>query len=184
MAPSIQEDSYSNHDRLIFTDVNADDVTFAQNAGDDLVITMSNGETITILDHFANYSEDMGYIEFADGTTLGSKAIRDKKVADMKETGAVIGSEHMETYRHTLGDGSYSIRDFSYNAGVIDTFVFTDANQEDVTFSQNADQDLIMTLMNDEEITIIDHFKNSNLDMEQFIFADGTTLAANELILV
>ena len=39
-------------DQLVFVGVNADDVTFSMNAGLDLVITLSNGETITITDHF------------------------------------------------------------------------------------------------------------------------------------
>ncbi|XDA98360.1 Ig-like domain-containing protein [Sulfitobacter sp. LCG007] len=106
---SIQDLSYdaSVNDRLVFTDQNASDVTFVQNAGEDLLITTSAGEVITIIDHFDGTYEDMELIEFADGTVLDAQAIRDKSVSDMKATGAVIGSNQSETYTHALGDGSF-----------------------------------------------------------------------------
>jgi len=114
---------------------------------------------------------------------LDAQTIRDKSVSDMKATGAVIGSEHAETYTHTVGDGSYTITDRSYVSAAVDTFVFTDVNAADVTFTQNAGQDLVMTLTDGEEITVVDHFRNNQWDMEEFAFADGTILGANDLII-
>ncbi|NNW63680.1 MULTISPECIES: calcium-binding protein, partial [unclassified Roseobacter] len=63
-----ESSSPSTIDRLTFLDVTATDVAFSQNAGGDLVITLSNGETVTITDHFASTHYDMEEIAFADGT--------------------------------------------------------------------------------------------------------------------
>ncbi|WP_305851964.1 calcium-binding protein, partial [Ruegeria sp. HKCCD8929] len=115
---------------------------------------------------------------FSDGTELDAQGIRDKTVSDMKATGAVTGSRYEENYQHAQGDGSYTIYDSSDRSHYIDTFTFTDVNAEDVTFSQNAGQDLVMTLSNGETITIIDHFRGGSWDMEQIAFADGTVLDA------
>ncbi|USG59738.1 M10 family metallopeptidase C-terminal domain-containing protein [Sneathiella marina] len=170
----IQEYSISGHDRLIFTDVNMDDVTFSQNTGKDLIITLSNGETVTIVDHFLNYNYDVSYIEFADGTVLGLQGIRDKSVADQKISGMIRGSLFVENYRHSLGDGSYSIIEYSISGH--DRLIFTDVNMDEVTFSQNSGKDLIITLSNGETVTIVDHFLNYNYDVSYIEFADGTVL--------
>ncbi|MDC0657825.1 calcium-binding protein, partial [Leisingera sp. SS27] len=75
------------NDRLVFTDVNAEDVTFSQNAGKDLVITLSNGDTVTVTDHFDNTLEDMELIEFADGTVLDLAGISAKSISDQNGAG-------------------------------------------------------------------------------------------------
>uniref|UniRef100_UPI0027397D79 calcium-binding protein n=1 Tax=Ruegeria sp. HKCCD8929 TaxID=2683006 RepID=UPI0027397D79 len=165
-------------DHFTFTDVSAADVTFSQNSGQDLVMTLSNGETITIIDHFRDGYRDMEEISFADGTVLDTQGIRDKLVADMKPTGEVVGSQYRENYQHTQGDGSYTIYDYSNRSHYIDHFTFNDATASEVTFSQNSGQDLVMTLGNGETITIIDHFRDGNRDMEVIAFSDGTELDA------
>ncbi|WP_170547149.1 calcium-binding protein [Ruegeria arenilitoris] len=173
--------SYKYDDRLVFTDVNVDEAQFSQNAGQDLVITLSNGETVTVTDHFYSFSYDMELIEFSDGTVLGVQEIRDKSVADQKVTGFVRGSGYEETYYHTLGDGSYTISDKGSYSSYIDTLVFMDVNADDVTFSQNAGKDLVITLSNGEAVTIKDHFYSFTYDMELIQFADGTVLDAQAI---
>ena len=168
-------------DRLILSDLNAAQVSFSQNAGEDLVITMSNGETITITDHFDGTYEDMEQIQFADGTVLDAQGIRDKTVADMKATGAVIGSEHTESYRHALGDGSYTIKDYSISSVINDRLILTDLNAGQVTFWKNLGDDLVITMANGEAIIIADHFDGTYYDMEQIQFADGTILEAQAI---
>ena len=170
------------NDKLVFTGVNTAQVKFAQNAGKDLVITLSNGEKITILGHFTTDGYlDMELIQFADGTVLDAQGIRDKTVSDMKSTGSVIGSAFAETFRHTLGDGSYTINDAAgyWDGAVNDKLVFTGVNTAQVKFAQNAGKDLVITLSNGEKITILGHFTTDGyLDMELIQFADGTVLDA------
>ncbi|WP_302478205.1 BapA/Bap/LapF family prefix-like domain-containing protein, partial [Ruegeria arenilitoris] len=182
----------SENDRLVFTDVNADDVTFSQNSGKDLIITLSNGDTITITDHFDNGWEDMELIEFADGTVLDLAGIAAKTISDQNgdgddvvrgSTGAdtfhggvgndtLIGGTGADTYIYSLGDGSDTIKDYSTRSED-DRLIFTDLNADDVTFSQNSGKDLIITLSNGDTITITDHFDNGWEDMELIEFADG-----------
>ena len=169
----------SGADSLVFTDVNVSDVTFSQNAGNDLVMTLANGETVTIVDGLHPWLEwSIETISFADGTVLNQQAIRDKSVADMKTTGAVVGTERVENYTHTSGDGSYTITDRDdFNDGGADSFVFTDVNVDDVTFSQNAGNDLVMTLANGEVVTIVDGLHPwLYWSVETISFADGTVL--------
>jgi Ca2+-binding RTX toxin-like protein/predicted Fe-Mo cluster-binding NifX family protein len=166
-------------DRLMFTDVNLIDVNFGSTSGEDLVITLSNGERITIADHFSESGNNaIEEIEFGDGTVLNAEAIRDKSVADQKSNGSgtVIGSDYAENYSHALGDGTYRISDFDNN-GVVDRLVFSDVNLDDVSFASDADEDLVITLSNGEQVTISDHFGESeNYTIEEIEFADGTIL--------
>ncbi|WP_282154377.1 calcium-binding protein, partial [Ruegeria atlantica] len=176
----------NNHrtDRLVFTDVNADDVRFASNSGEDLVITLSNGERIRIVDHFAEDGDNaIEQIEFADGAVLGAEAIRNKSVADQKVAGSgtVRGSDFAETYEHTMGDGSYVISDWDNNHRT-DRLVFTDVNADDVRFASKSGQDLVITLANGEHLRIVDHFaEDGDNALEEIEFADGTILMAQAI---
>ncbi len=60
--------SSSQNDRLVFTDLNAIDLSFGRNSDDDLVISILSGGSITVVDHFASSNTDMELFEFADGT--------------------------------------------------------------------------------------------------------------------
>ena len=167
-------------DRLTFTDLNAADVTFSQNAGQDLVITTAGGDVITVTDHFvSNGYYDIERITFADGTVLNEQGIRDKAVADQVASGSVRGSYFSENYAHAEGDGSYTIFDYGTysHSSVDDRLTFTDLNAADVTFSQNAGQDLVITTAGGDVITVTDHFvSNGYYDIERITFADGTVL--------
>ena len=71
----INDHSYANdNDRLVLANVNAVDVTFAQDAGKNLVITLSDGKTVTITDHFDGTTEDMELIEFRWRDRAGCKS--------------------------------------------------------------------------------------------------------------
>ena len=52
---TITENSGSNHfdlDKLVLTDQTQSDVTIGRSPGDDLQITLSDGDVITVVDHF------------------------------------------------------------------------------------------------------------------------------------
>ena len=170
-------------DTFTFTDVASTDVTFHHGATNDLLMTLLNGEVITINNHF---DTDLDYgidqIGFTD-VTLGWQGIRDKTVADMKPTGTVTGSELAENYYHALGDGSYVITDFDYssNSGT-DTFTFLDVVAADVIFSQGATNDLIMQLANGESVTVNNHFdSDGDYQIDRFIFEDGSQYTYQQL---
>ncbi|UWR87835.1 calcium-binding protein [Phaeobacter inhibens] len=177
-------DNNGRVDKLVFSDVNAGDVSFASTSGEDLVITLSNGERVTIANHFAeDEDEAIEQIEFADGTVLNMEAIRNKSVADQKASGSstVIGSDFAETYTHALGDGSYRISDWDNN-GRVDKLVFSDVNAGDVSFASTSGEDLVITLSNGERVTIANHFaEDEDEAIEQIEFADGTLLNMEDI---
>ncbi|WP_174149233.1 calcium-binding protein [Leisingera sp. ANG59] len=190
----------SGSDRLAFTDVNVTDVTFSQSSDEDLIITLSNGETVTILDQFANGIEEVEVIQFSDGTELdvldtiakmisdsngeGDDLVRGSFRDDLFVGGAgndtLLGGDGSDTYVYTLGDGNDVINDYSIKQGV-DRLVFSDANASEVSFSQNTDDDLIITLSNGDTVSIVDQFRNSSSETELIEFADGTVLDADEI---
>ncbi|MFG5379674.1 calcium-binding protein [Yoonia sp. R2-816] len=190
-------DSYfAREDRLVFTDQDANDVSFSRNAGGDLVVTVSNGDTVTVTDHFLNTSADMELIEFADGTVLDLQGIAQKSVEDQDGDGddlvlgtngddtflgglgndTLKGGAGEDTYRYSLGDGNDTIDDYSYSSTESDRLVFTDQNTSDVSFLRNAGGDLVVTVSNGDTVTVTDHFLNTSADMELIEFADGTVL--------
>ncbi|MFG5384511.1 calcium-binding protein, partial [Yoonia sp. R2-816] len=96
-------------------------------------VTVSNGDTVTVTDHFRNLYADMELIEFADSMVLDLEGIAQKSVEDQDGDGddLVLGSNGddtflggvgndtlkggrgEDTYRYSLGDGNDTIDDLS-----------------------------------------------------------------------
>ncbi|MEM7723661.1 MAG: calcium-binding protein, partial [Pseudomonadota bacterium] len=170
-------DSRGRIDRLTFTDLNPDDVSFTQTSGMELVMTTAGGDEIIVQNHFdADLDEAIEEIAFADGTVLNLAGIRAKSVSDQKPSGTVTGDDFADTYFHASGDGSYTIFDWD-DRGRIDRLTFTDLNAGDVNFSQTSGMELVMTTSDGEVITVNNHFA-SDLDeaIEEIAFADSTVL--------
>ena len=71
--------SNSSHDRFMFTDVNVDDVTFSYGPSQDLVMTLSNGETVTINNYFDTDGDyRIEEIRFADGNAYDLAGVQNK----------------------------------------------------------------------------------------------------------
>ena len=87
------------------------------------------------------------------------------------------GGTGADTYFYSLGDGNDTINDLSQSSSEHDRLVLSDIRADEVSFAQNADEDLVITLSNGETITITDHFRNSQSDMEEFVFADGAVVS-------
>ncbi len=157
----------SDLDQLTFTDVNPSGVTGSY-SGDDLILTLSNGETITLKDQlYSNGRYGLEKVVFADGTEWNRLDL-------MKAGGRVVGTSYAESYTHALGDGSYQIEDYSTRSGEDDQLTFTDVNPSGVTGSYSGD-DLILTLSNGETITLKDQlYSNGRYGLEKVVFADGT----------
>ena len=169
---SITDKDYGqNVDRLIFSNVSPDGVTLSH-TDDDLVLTLSNGEAVTLVDQLGHRSNFIEQVEFADGTVWTTEDMRNRMVSDMKSTGAVVGTRHAETYRHALGDGSYSITDKDYGRNV-DRLIFSNVSPDGVTLSRT-DDDLVLTLSNGEAVTLVDQLGHRSNFIEQVEFADGT----------
>ncbi|MEJ2743973.1 MAG: calcium-binding protein, partial [Gammaproteobacteria bacterium] len=185
-------------DRLVFADLNVDDVTLSA-MDNDLVMGLSSGETIRLINVL-----DFGYsliesVEFADGTTLSAWDLGQKMVADMVATGYVQGSPFRDTFYHTSGDGSYTISDgrpvttpyvfFDYPGSGDERLIFTDLNETDLSLSRQGN-DVILSLSSGEQIRLenqVYHFfddgsGNDAYGIDAVEFADGTVWDANMLL--
>ena len=67
--------SSQDQDTLALMNIELSDVVFSQNADRDLILTMPNGETVTIVNYFNSTSNEIEFIEFSDGTVLDTDAI-------------------------------------------------------------------------------------------------------------
>ena len=177
-ADLIQEFAYSGDqsvDRLKFTNLMSGQVAFGANTGDDLVIRMADGGSITIENHFTTSGTDaIEQIEFMDGTVLNLADILLRSAEDQKDRGIVYGTRLADQYNHALGDGSYIIRDSGNNTGV-DRLNFINLNPTDVRFDRAPDNTLLIFVAGQETITISGYF-NSSSRIEEIAFADGTVL--------
>ena len=181
---SIEDDGFGDTDRLVIHGYVPADVTVGRSAidSDDVVITFADtSDRITIRNTLdGSFSDTIERIEFDDGTVWTLEDLRNRMVSDMKATGAVVGTRFAETYRHALGDGSYSItdRDFGLN---VDRLVFSDVNPDGVTLSRSGDN-LVLTLSNDETITLVEQLGKQRWNfIEQVEFADGTVWALEDM---
>ena len=160
-------------DVLTFTDAASGDAVFSR-VGDDLRIE-AGGDTITIIDMMErSATQDVEQIVFTD-VALNMQQIRDKMVADMKPSGAVIGTDDAENYFHSVAqDGSYTVHDYRYqyhNAGN-DVFNVTDASSISARFINIGGNDLELRVGGDT-ITFIDVLhRSSTMDIERFVFND------------
>jgi phosphosulfolactate synthase (CoM biosynthesis protein A) len=167
-------DLQHGNDRLIFTDLASTDVTLSR-SGEDLRLTFTNGETVTIRTYLSDTLRNaIESIEFADGVTWTHTQARQRLVSDMKATGVVVGTEHDDTYYHASGDGSYSITDYDWFRGN-DRLIFTDLASTDVGLSRSG-EDLRLTFTNGETITIRTYLGDTLRNaIESIEFADGVT---------
>ena len=166
---TIIDSTSSLDDQIVFMGLLADDVSFSQSSGQDLIITISTSQVMTITDQFAG-GDQINSVRFADGTVLNTIDIANKSVADQKSSGVVLGSRYVaETYFHSLGDGSYTI----VEAGG-DQLTFINLIASDLEFSTNTAQDLLITLSNGETITILKQFFGNDwqLGYIQFVQQD------------
>ena len=77
----------------MFTDVDADDATISRN-GDDIVITLSNGETVTLANQLSSDNILVEFIEFRDGEEWNTTDI----IAKVLESAGTADSDTIEGF--------------------------------------------------------------------------------------
>ncbi|WP_208347476.1 calcium-binding protein [Pseudaestuariivita rosea] len=177
---------FNDADKLVFTDVALEDISLARD-GVDMILTLPNGESITLLGQlnpnaFRHIASHIEQFEFADGSLLTSEGLRNMLMDQMKATGAVVGTRLDETYTHSLGDGSYTISDYTIFSSN-DVLIFNDLYATDVSFAINDQSDLVITTPNGDVVTILGHFvANNHSTMERIEFANGWTLNLDSIL--
>ncbi|TNJ38208.1 calcium-binding protein, partial [Phaeobacter sp. B1627] len=166
-------DYHRGDDVLVFADHARSQVS-AKRDGANAVFTVAGGATVTILGQFnTDLRNSVESIEFDDGTIWDFNALLNGIAHDMKATGSVVGSVWSETFRHTLGDGSYSITGPQNLSGHADRLIFTDATSDQAIVTQDGNN-AVISLSNGETITLIGQFaENPAWTVPTVEFADG-----------
>ena len=195
-----EDGSTTSIDRLVFRDINPNDVRLSIIGGNDLLITIiATGETVRLDEQF--YSPATGYgfeeIVFADGTiwdrsiirvkviehaqTDGDDTINGTKSDDVFEGGlgddSLYGSHGSDTYYYSSGDGNDYIDDEDGSTTSIDRLVFRDINPNDVRLSIIGGNDLLITIIATGETVRLDeqfYSPATGYGFEEIVFADGT----------
>jgi Ca2+-binding RTX toxin-like protein len=197
-------------DRLVFgPGVLVGDVTFSRDAND-LIVTLSSGDTLTIEGQF-NYSSwfawnDIEHFDFAGGTSLthiqvaasllGGTSGNDHLVGtfrtDVLDGGAgndiLEGGDEADLYLFGLGYGQDEIREWVSEAILSeqDELRFgAGITLEDLGFARDGN-DLVITIIGTSDVlTVTGQFNyyawfTSN-DVDQFRFADGSLLSKEDV---
>jgi hypothetical protein len=167
-------------DRLTFTNIPLSEVRFHNAGGDNLRVThLPSGNQITIVDMLEVQQQfEIEQFVFSD-TTLNTLQIRNKMVADMKPSGTVTGTQLLEQYVHTTGDGSYTITDYDYWKNDTDRLTFTNLATTDITFSRSGTT-LVMDLPGGEQVRVASQFTaDARNALEQIVFTNATWNLAN-----
>jgi len=178
--------------------ISADNISVSTN-DNDMLITLSDGQVITITDWYSADSSRIEQFEFADGTVWavadilanmvvvgndGDGYIYNKYLASgtTYEMGlgddTVYGGKGDDTYLYNLGDGFDTINDFKgadslrFGAGI---------SADNINISAN-DSDMLITLPDSQVITITDWYSADSSRIEQFEFADGTVWAVADIL--
>ncbi|WP_302479622.1 calcium-binding protein, partial [Ruegeria arenilitoris] len=148
----------------------------SQNAGEDLVITLSNGETVTVTDHFDNSKEQMEQIEFADGTVLDLAGIAAKSLLGGSGDDTIVGFSTDDVLSGGAGD------DVLTGGAGADEFVFdtqTASGADRITdFELNSDQ-LHLAGSSYADLTFVDIGSGTRVEWDNgSVELDGIALAS------
>ncbi|QDH73169.1 calcium-binding protein [Brevundimonas sp. M20] len=193
--------TYSLNDQVVMDWLFSWDATLSRSGAnfEDLVITFSSGESLTIIDQFD--PEGWGRIErfvftdlvltdsqiratlIASSQTAGDDVVRGFHTNDVLQGGLgadlLIGGAGDDTYIYELGDGHDVIED----GGVIsvDTLQMSGVAVSDVVFARDPGNinDLILSFSDGGTVRVVGQFESNTWDrIENFVFSDVTMNAA------
>jgi Ca2+-binding RTX toxin-like protein/GH24 family phage-related lysozyme (muramidase) len=190
---------FTGSDTLRFgAGITADNISVSAN-DTDMLVTLPNGQVITITNWYSSRNTRIEQFEFADGTvweaadvlanmvvtgTNGDSNVDNRKLINgtTYEMGlgddTVYGGKGDDVYRYNLGDGNDNIKDFTGS----DTLRFgAGITADNISVSAN-DTDMLVTLPNGQVITITNWYSSRNTRIEQFEFADGTVWEAADVL--
>ena len=189
----------SGSDTLRFgAGISTDNISVSANDSD-MLITLSDGQVITIVNWYQFDISRIEQFEFGDGTvwvaadilanmvvagTDGDDNINNKKLMSgtTYETGLgndiVFGGQGDDAYLYNLGDGNDTIKDKNGS----DTLRFgSGITADNISVSTN-DSDMLITLSDEQVITIANWYQLDSSRIEQFEFEDGTVWAKSDII--
>ncbi|MGL1919994.1 MAG: cadherin-like domain-containing protein [Hyphomicrobiales bacterium] len=190
------------NDKLMLNGILPEDVVIHRDADnlDNLVIEFSNGQQITVQDHFAGVSSELGSIEFGNGVVWGHDEIITAYLVNASTDGAdiIVGTNDNNTFNSGLGD------DIVDTAGGFNTITYSlgDGNdnyelhdQDDLLMLHNVlpgdvsvklpndnGTKLVLVLPDGSEITFSGDFENNYKILDKIIFDNGDEWSHEEII--
>ena len=199
----IEDRDYSSSaiDTISLTGIAPDQITLSRGAGDDLIISMPDGGSITIKQQFYDQYSGVEQLVFDDGTVWGRNAIFTQYFSDVASDGddtivgsysedtiagglgndALDGGKGSDTYLYALGDGQDVIEDRDYSSSAVDTIELVGIASDQITLSRGAGDDLIISMPDGGSITIKQQFYDQYSGVEQLVFDDGTVWDRNAI---
>ena len=203
----IRDNGSFDTDIIYISGVLFSDVIVSRHIGTpaDLTLTFSDGGSITIIDTLdEDYYNGIEQIVFVDdgGLTMSmadfraiifsqeSTAFDDRLIGistnDILTAGLgndfISGGNGSDTYIFNAGDGRDIIQDGG--SGDNDVLSFADYNSSDAIFSRLSinSNDLVIDFANGDQVIVINALSNDYADnIEQYVFADGTTILSSDL---
>ena len=192
-------------DVLFFEDIASTEVNLLRTATDLRVEIVSNGQVITVQDHFGSGSNQTGIeeINFSDGVIFDRSDILDNVVfrgsrfqdtifgSDRDDTfngtkgnDVFVGTIGADTYVYASGDGSDTI--IERNAlvsDVIDTLHLVDLNRDQVELRRTTEDLFVIDKNTGHKITVISEFFQTvnKFGLERILFANGEEMNRSQM---
>ena len=177
---------YSSNDRLLFTDINENEVTYERN-GVDLIIRIAesapgagDGGSVTFNVGTTNAEVGVESVVFADGTTHNRQYFRDVLLTGTSADETLQGYYQSNDFRYARGGGSDIIVEDAH-AGSSDRLLFTDINESEVSYERSG-MNLVIRIAESAlgagdggSVTVNVGNADAEIGVESVVFADGTT---------
>ncbi len=182
-------------DKLILTNVNANEIVLVRNGND---VTLEIGESslgakdggsvLLQAEFYGKFEEGVEQIVFADGTVWTAQTMRDMLLTSSASDENFVGFETNDTYFYSRGGGRDTIDESAIYSGDSDRLVLTDINSNQVSLIRLGN-DVTLKIgdsapgANDGgSITLIAEFLGKfGEGIEQVVFADGTIWTADTM---
>ena len=183
-------------DSLKFAEgISVDDISM-ENSNNNLLVTVADtGEIITIQNFFIHGAYEVNTIEFADGTSLDTDAMRamaligtdaaesitgyssDDIIDGKAGDDTLSGGTGSDTYLYAKGDGNTTINNYDTGVDSVDTLRFAEnITVADVTAKRLSNHLLMTVAGTNEVITVQNFFLQAAYELDAIEFADGTVL--------
>ena len=174
--------------------ITADNISVSAD-GTNMLITLSDGQVVTIANWYQSGSTRIEQFEFSDGTlwlaadmltnmviagTEGSDTIINKRLVNGTSydmglgDDIVYGGKGDDVYFYNLGDGNDIIND---KAGLDSLCFGAGITAENISVSADG-TNMLITLSDSQVVTIANWYQSGSTRIEQFEFSDGTVMGS------
>ncbi|WP_316862479.1 calcium-binding protein [uncultured Cohaesibacter sp.] len=181
-------------DQIILHGMTAEEIALSRGNSNSLVITMSDGGTITVYRQLYGSQYGVEQITFDDGTIWDRTDILNRYLSDISTDGddaiegsydkdvitgglgddSLDGGTGSDTYVYSLGDGHDVIEDRDSSSSYSDTITLHGVTPGEVSLFHRSDDALVITMPDGGSIAVTKQYYNNYYGVEQIVFDDGT----------